>query len=608
MTPFDEIDTQHAEPDKQPDIQPEEHPESDEPAQTETAGQTGPSPETHAGDPTADRSEATGPAEPLPDLEGNKGKWTPRKLLRRSVFIGIAVYAILALFFYLIVNMTPLKDWMSKFLYIFSPLIWGLVLAYLLNPAYNVISKHILKKMQNRFWKRFLTVFLTFVWFFAIVWLIGWLIVPNTISSLSSIINNLDIYIDNMVGWLNNAFNWFARNFLHSDTIKEYVTVEDIRNAFGGLFNETENFFNSILETLSHYRSEIINSGSSILAGAFNIARNILFGFFISLYILASKDKRLAQAKKFKSAILSDKMNRTVDETLVLFNRSFGGFINGKLLDSLIIGVLSAVVLGILRMPYPVLLGTIIGVTNIIPVIGPFIGAIPCALLILMINPSKVFLFILVIFIIQQIDGNIIGPRILGSSVGISSLAIIIAVLIMGSIFGVIGALISVPLFAILITLIRKFLEKRLAAKGMSCDTASYYPEDSLANPLTDGEIRTDKTKQWFAKQARLYETKVQIKQLNGKEINSWDRFSLKFLNLMAGNQPFRKGSKNNPPAPKETPDSPGSPTRTEDKPKEKKPSILNLRERMDKRARTYQKNRRKNRSGSSGKGKNSKK
>ena len=173
----------------------------------------------------------------------------------------------------------------------------------------------------------------------------------------------------------------------------------------------------------------------------------------------------------------------------------FGGFINGKLLDSLIIGIICFVGVSILEMPYTMLISIIVGVTNIIPFFGPFIGAVPSALISLMVSPRKCLYFVIFVFLLQQLDGNVIGPKILGNTTGISSLGVIISIIIMGELFGVIGMLIGVPLFAVIITLIKEFLDYRLKKKSLSTDTADYYEEDSLVDPH---EVHEPVTKRLF--------------------------------------------------------------------------------------------------------------
>ena len=149
----------------------------------------------------------------------------------------------------------------------------------------------------------------------------------------------------------------------------------------------------------------------------------------------------------------------------------------GKLIDSFIIGIIAAVVLNIMDMPYSVLLAVIIGVTNIIPFFGPIIGAVPGVILILFISPLKALYFLIFVFILQQFDGNILGPKILGDKVGIPSIWVLFSILVFGNLWGVFGMIVGVPLFAVIIDIFTKFVNMRLKNKGMSSDTKDYYSQ-----------------------------------------------------------------------------------------------------------------------------------
>jgi predicted PurR-regulated permease PerM len=224
-----------------------------------------------------------------------------------------------------------------------------------------------------------------------------------------------------------------------------------------------------------------------MLLGLFNSVKNLVIGLFIAFYLLASKEKRVAQFRKFRKAMLSEKTDTKVEDFIALTDRTFGGFIFGKILDSLVIGILTFVLLCIFEVsPYNMLIATFVGLTNVIPVFGPFIGAIPTFFVVLISNPGKAILFLVIILIVQQLDGNVIGPKILGDNTGISSLCVIIAIAICSAMWGVVGMIIGVPIFAVVIEMIKRMLEKRLAAKGEPTDTMAYYPADAVGNAEKD--------------------------------------------------------------------------------------------------------------------------
>jgi predicted PurR-regulated permease PerM len=202
--------------------------------------------------------------------------------------------------------------------------------------------------------------------------------------------------------------------------------------------------------------------------------KNVAIGFIVSAYILCNRFKFKAQFKKIVYAVLRNDVADVVLKELKFVNKSFGGFIDAKLLDSFIIGVMAYIILMIMRMPYPVLLSLIIGVTNIIPFFGPFIGAVPCLIIILLTNPLKGLYFIIFIILLQQFDGNILGPKLLGGKVGLSGLWVLFAILVFGSYFGIAGMIVGVPIFAVIYDLISRGINYLLRKKGMSTNTEDY--------------------------------------------------------------------------------------------------------------------------------------
>ena len=223
-------------------------------------------------------------------------------------------------------------------------------------------------------------------------------------------------------------------------------------------------------------------------------AKNFLIGIIVSVYLLAAKEKSAARCCKLLYGVLpEDKAAFTVRG----FRRAdyiFSGFVRGKLLDSLIIGILCFIGCSILKMPYTPLVSVIVGVTNVIPFFGPFLGAIPCALLILLVSPLKCLYFVIFIFLLQQLDGNVIGPKILGDSTGISSIWVIVAILIGGGFGGVLGMFLGVPIFACLQVLVRWLLNTRLKKKNMPLAASEYLHRDQQASP-SQPEKKTDNDK-----------------------------------------------------------------------------------------------------------------
>ena len=224
-------------------------------------------------------------------------------------------------------------------------------------------------------------------------------------------------------------------------------------------------------------------SGSTILVifayigDTLYILTDIIFGLFISLYMLAGKEKMYAQIMRTRKALFNNRINERITRICTIADKSFGGFLRGKILDSSIVGVLVYIVISIMDVPYPLLISVLIGITDIVPVVGPFIGVIPSAVIILLTDPIKVIPFLIAILVVQQIDGNIIAPKILGENTGVSSLCVMIAITVMGAVWGLAGMVLGVPFFATIIELTNEFLNKRLEAKGLPTEVEEEMPE-----------------------------------------------------------------------------------------------------------------------------------
>ena len=201
---------------------------------------------------------------------------------------------------------------------------------------------------------------------------------------------------------------------------------------------------------------------------------NVLIGVIISVYLLVSKEKFLRQSKKVIYALCKPKKANLILHIGRKANEIFNGFIIGKIIDSAIIGVLCFIGVSIFKMPYALLVSVIVGVTNVIPVFGPYIGAVPCAILILLVDPMKGLGFIIFIILLQQLDGNVIGPKILGESTGLSPFWVVFSILLAGGLFGIVGMIVGVPTFALIYYIIKLFIQQKLEAKNLPTDTNEY--------------------------------------------------------------------------------------------------------------------------------------
>lgn len=408
-----------------------------------------------------------------------------KKHKKRTVFYIVAT--VIALLLFAMAVHEPMIAVFKYILSILSPLIIGLVIAYLCDPILEFFEYRVFKWRHNGSLKRGLSLFCTIIVAFGIVAIVAVMMIPQLYQSLTELFRNSETYINSLLSWLQTGLNKLTAN-LPVDIV-DFSDIDKLTALIEEMFGSAENALSELIAELQEVAAEgnLWEKVWAVLLGLFNSVKNLFIGLFIAFYILASKEKRVAQFRKFRKAMLNEKADKKVDDFIALTDKTFGGFIFGKILDSLVIGVLTFVMMSIFEIsPYNMLISTFIGLTNVIPVFGPFIGAIPSFFVVLISNPSKAILFLVLILIIQQLDGNIIGPKILGDNTGVSSLCVIIAIAICSAMWGVVGMIIGVPIFAVIIEMIKRTLEKKLTAKGEPTDTMAYYPADAVGNAEKD--------------------------------------------------------------------------------------------------------------------------
>ena len=381
--------------------------------------------------------------------------------------IGL-ICAVIFLILYAVVNISVFSGIFSKLLSVLAPIILGGALAYLLNPILKLFEFRIFKKISNKKVLRGLSLLMTYIVVLLVVVAFCWLVIPQLIDSIMRLATNFNGYIESTA----DTINGFIAKLLDRQDLANVVDDEAILSAITTMLFKSGDLFSGIMGYVVEYG-----------AGLFVGIKNLVLAIFISIYILSAKERLKAQVMKLTTAIFTHKGKRRFYRYVRLCNHTFGGFFIGKIINSLIIGVITLAVLLIFRMPYALLVSTIVCITDIIPVFGPIIGAIPSFFIIFIVSPSKALLFLVLILLIQQLDGNVIGPKILGNTTGISSLGVIISIVIMGEFFGVIGMIIGVPLFAVIVALCKEFIEHRLKKKSLTTDTAAYYAADSLVDP-----------------------------------------------------------------------------------------------------------------------------
>lgn len=339
--------------------------------------------------------------------------------------------------FFLFKNIFIFWQGLCKFTALLMPFIYGFVLAYIVNWPANFFEKNIFENYcKNEKGRKILSIFSAYLIVFGICSFIFIIIVPQIIVSLNQLISNSGSYAI--------SFRNFMEEILSILHIKNFVQLDNLTEKALTFFSN-ETFVVKLLDFLRNLAT---------------VTYNWVIGIIISFYFMFNKENLLHKLSKVSSLCLGSKTYKNTIDILNMSHNVVGKFIIGKIIDSFIIGVLCFIGTTILMIPYSLLISVIVGVTNIIPFFGPFLGAIPCIIILLVIDPVKALWFSIFILILQQIDGNIIGPKILGSSIGISAIFIMFSVIIGGGLFGIPGMILGVPVFAILYNLGSAFLNK----------------------------------------------------------------------------------------------------------------------------------------------------
>ena len=387
---------------------------------------------------------------------------------------GLAAFFTVAMcivFFFMIFRFDELRAYARMIMKILRPFAFGAVIAYLLSPLCNHFERYLAgaaglerrsEAAADRMKKLFagISIFLSLFLFCFVIYVLIAMVVSQVFSSIQMLVNAMPGYIMKATVWL-------------EDLVKE--------DTF--LINYVEQYSEQILNSMQDYAktqllpniNNIISGGSVSVLTVLMTAKDLVIGLIVAVYFMNSRKLFARQAKLLIRALFPPKEHLREDQMQAadwilkeadIINDYLGGFIKGKLLDSLIIGLICMVFTSIVDMPYAVLVSVVIGVTNIIPFFGPFIGAIPTAVLILMVNPVKCVYFIFFILVLQQFDGNILGPKILGNTTHLSSFWVLFAFLLVGGLFGIVGMVIGVPVFAFFYQLVREWVLGRLKKQG----------------------------------------------------------------------------------------------------------------------------------------------
>ena len=404
---------------------------------------------------------------------GRKGPSKLRQQFNRGMTYFLVIVACILVYFAML-RVTAISDTVLKILSILKPVLYGCGIAYLLNPIVRtvdaylvpVLEKHMKKKEKAKTVSRCAGVILALVVLITIVTTLINMLIPELITSIRNLIFTLPAQINQLVKQMNHI------------QLDDSAMTTMLKNAMNvGLYTLVMELFHAVI------------------------------GVIVSVYILFGKETFINQSKKATYAIFPTERANLLIHIAVKTNEIFGGFIIGKIIDSIIIGILCFIGTSLLNMPYAMLVSVIVGVTNVIPFFGPYIGAIPSAVLIALADPMKGVYFLIFILLLQQFDGNILGPKILGNSTGLSAFWVIVSILLGGGLFGILGMLFGVPAFAVIYYIVKLFLDNQLEKKKLPTESECY-----------NGDSYVDNDGTYFQKKDNMTENEEQKTEENKKE------------------------------------------------------------------------------------------
>ena len=355
-----------------------------------------------------------------------------------------------------------LLDFFDKLMQVLSPVIYGLAFAYLLAPIVDFFDRLIEKAAPKAKSSviRGLSILITWLCVIAMIYLMFSILIPELVDSVKTLAANFETYYK-------TVYNWVTALMEYEDLFSDEVLSDQVLSALNGYYDKLVKW---ITDTVIPQAQVAIVAVTGGIWSVIIFLKNLLIGMMISVYLLARKKSFAKQLIKLLYAFLPDVPYRCMLRVVAEAERIFSGFVRGKLLDSLIIGIICFFCCSLLKFPYTPIISVFVGVTNIIPIFGPFLGAVPSAFLILLVSPRQCLYFILFIIALQQFDGNILGPKILGKSTGISSFWVIVAIVVGGGFGGVLGMFLGVPIFACINSLVHWFTDRSLTKKGVTDD------------------------------------------------------------------------------------------------------------------------------------------
>ncbi len=412
---------------------------------------------------------------------------------KKYIIWGITAFLVAVctiLFIFAVFNYPVFAKGFSNIIRILMPVINGFLIAYLLNPVMKFFEDRFIPGLLKLFSLktpegirskraiRYVSIALSVIFVLSVIAVFIGMMIPQLIDSIISIARQFPDYANNLVAFTNKTFD-------DNPQVLEYFTQ---------YYERFEEWANGFMKNVPSYVNHLWSTISEGIANSVRFIWNMILGLILSVYILSFKEKFLAQMRKITLAYVSRRRANNIFDEIRITDNIFKNYIVSSIIDSLIIGVLCFVLCLILRFPYAILISFIVGLTNIIPFFGPFIGGIPCAFIILMIDPVKALYFVIMIIILQQVDGNIIKPRIFGNSTGLPAFWVVVSILVGGGLFGVMGMYLGTPVFAVIYNFIRRHVAVRLENKGLPPDTLKYIRSNELPYVVPESERRDEDT------------------------------------------------------------------------------------------------------------------
>ena len=390
-----------------------------------------------------------------------------------GMLAGFGAISLSIIFFFLIYRFDGFGDAISTLTGILMPFIYGAVIAYLLKPVCNTIEAFLRRFIPEKMKGLINALSVTFTILFGplLIYALCMMIIPQLITSVTTLYYTAQANITKFMYWAN-----------HLEFIEKNEQIMELLNSAYAALNT--NLDTWIKNTLLPSMQNILSGAALGVLNVVVVLKNLIIGIIVAVYMLASRKRFVQQGKMVLYSVVKPRWASLITEEVKYADRMFGGFINGKILDSAIIGLLCYIGCLIFKFPSALLVSVIIGVTNVIPFFGPFIGAIPATLLILIQNPIKALWFVLFVLVLQQLDGNIIGPKILGNTTGLSSFWVLFAILLFGGLWGFVGMIVGVPLFAVIYDVIKKLVIYGLQRHQELTLLNSYH--DQFGDPADD--------------------------------------------------------------------------------------------------------------------------